>query len=194
MKSSLPSESADATIPPTSTRAPRPKMTPFGLIRNTCPLADNCPKICEGSAPSTRLSATACAEGCAKVTFALEPILNVFQLATMRSLPWVTRMLLADCAMLPAPATMLPLVGSALGSRARAGGTANVNGNANSKTRPNEEAGTFGAHISAMILLRRFGSTAGTFWRSRATSRRRFRRPCIDSGVLSEDPNSPMPS
>ncbi len=50
--------SVDATSDPTLTDAPLPNRMPFGLTRNTLPLADRLPKIPEGLGPSTRLSAT----------------------------------------------------------------------------------------------------------------------------------------
>src|SRR5688572_24344672 len=49
-----------ATRPATSTRAPAPNRTPFGLIRNTRPFDCNVPRITEGSItpadPVTRFS------------------------------------------------------------------------------------------------------------------------------------------
>ncbi len=55
--------SVDATIPPTSTVAPRPNSTPFGLTRKICPLALIRPRISLGAVPTTRLSITLVADG-----------------------------------------------------------------------------------------------------------------------------------
>src|SRR6185295_6793294 len=65
-----------ARKPPTSTCAPRPNKMPLGFVRNTWPLEDSRPKICEGLPPSTRLSATAFAEGWLNTTEAFAPMLN----------------------------------------------------------------------------------------------------------------------
>ena len=46
----------DATSPPAFIDAPGAKITPAGLIRKSCPLAESDPKISEGLLPRTRLS------------------------------------------------------------------------------------------------------------------------------------------
>ncbi len=58
----------DATSPPTLTDAPLPNRMPFGFTRNTLPLADRPPRMLDGSAPSTRLSATELLLGCTNFT------------------------------------------------------------------------------------------------------------------------------
>ena len=55
--------SVEATRPPTLTWAVEVKSTPLGFTRNTMPLALSAPWITDTSEPSTRLSATALAEG-----------------------------------------------------------------------------------------------------------------------------------
>jgi hypothetical protein len=68
-----------------------PKMTPFGLTRNTMPFAVSVPMICDGSvSPVTRLRAMALALGWAKLTVALEPMLKVFQLVIRFCEDWLT--------------------------------------------------------------------------------------------------------
>src|ERR1700722_14016113 len=106
-------------MPPTLTCEPRPKITPLGLSKKTCPLDDSLPSISEGSEPSTRFNATDWALGCTKLTCASAPMLKVFQLVTRLALCWVTVMLALDCLMLPAPAAILPPVGKALSAGCR---------------------------------------------------------------------------
>lgn len=121
MKSLLEIFSELATSPPTSTMEPAPNSTPWGLIKNTWPLAFRWPRICEPSLPVTRLSATDDAPGWRKLTWAFLPILNVSHVAIRRSLPWFTVRTLPLLVMVPLPATTWPLVGKALLSRASAG-------------------------------------------------------------------------
>ena len=56
-----------AMRPPTSTWAPRPKKTPFGLTIQTLPLACSTPSICEALPPVTRLSEIEPAPGIRKM-------------------------------------------------------------------------------------------------------------------------------
>ena len=48
-----------ATTPAASTCAPRPKVTPLGLTKTTCPLALIAPSITDGEEPVTRFKVTA---------------------------------------------------------------------------------------------------------------------------------------
>ncbi len=73
--------SVEATRPPTSTFAVGENITPAGLTRKTRPVAFNCPKISDAPPPAlTRFRATDETEGWWKLTWALEPMLKVFQL------------------------------------------------------------------------------------------------------------------
>ena len=94
LKSSLDKRSVDATSPPTSTWAPAPNTMPLGLMRKTRPLDCNCPRIAEGSAPTTRLSTWLDALCCTKRVSSPRSILNCCQLmmapgefVTVRDLP-----------------------------------------------------------------------------------------------------------
>ncbi|SAK98690.1 hypothetical protein AWB82_07232 [Caballeronia glebae] len=71
--------SVDATSDPTFTDAPRANTTPAGFTRNTCPLALSCPAMRLTSLPTTRLSSTACADGCEISTRSFPPIEKPFQ-------------------------------------------------------------------------------------------------------------------
>ena len=84
MKSASPMLMVVASRPPTSTRASRPKYTPCGLLRTTCPLALMRPKIWLGLAPITRLSITLCALGWMNCTWASLPTLKLCQFKTAR--------------------------------------------------------------------------------------------------------------
>src|SRR5260221_4537020 len=64
-KSSLVMLSVDATSPFTSTCAPAPKTTPFGLMRKTRPFDCRAQRICEGSWPTMRFR-TALDEPCCR--------------------------------------------------------------------------------------------------------------------------------
>ena len=96
----------EATRPPTFTVEPAPKTTPLGLIRITCPLADNLPRITLGLAAMTRLRAMDPASGWLKTTDSPAPMSKLCQVNTafgvdcwiviavsvceMRALPTVT--------------------------------------------------------------------------------------------------------
>ena len=90
MKSSLDRLAVDATSPPTSTWAVRPKRMPFGLSSTTCPLAVIWPKMAEGSGPSTRLSVIELLLGCWKRTVSPAATLNERQSMAARALPCCT--------------------------------------------------------------------------------------------------------
>ena len=72
----------DAISPATSTRAPAPNNTPFGLSSHTAPLLDKLPKIWLASCPSTRLSTLLAALGCSKRTDWPAPMENCCQFST----------------------------------------------------------------------------------------------------------------
>src|SRR5450631_4286323 len=103
----------DATSPPTFTCAPAPKRMPFGLTRNTLPFADRLPRMLEGSAPSTRLSATELLLGCANCTASADPMLKPCQLIAAFWLVWVIVVLPGVEAMLALPADTAPPMGRA---------------------------------------------------------------------------------
>ena len=86
VKSSLLMFSVEATSPAVSTLAPAPNSTPFGLIRNTRPLAIRLPRICDGSCPTTRFSTVAVECGWMKRVVSPGWIENCFQLMMARSL------------------------------------------------------------------------------------------------------------
>ena len=121
MKSASPRRSVDATKPAVSTRAPRPNSTPFGLSKNTCPLACKRPSITELSVPTTRLSTTARTSGCTNSTLAPCPIEKPCQLMAARALVCVTVMVRPLCTTCAAPAlTCAPVGRSAAASAAPA--------------------------------------------------------------------------
>ena len=64
MKSELRMSDVVAIRLPMFSCEPRPKMMPFGLIRNTRPFELKDPKIADGSLPVTRLSVTELELGC----------------------------------------------------------------------------------------------------------------------------------
>ena len=79
MKSLWLSLRVEATRPPTFTDALCPNNIPFGLIKNTWPLADMRPKMPEGSVPSTWLMVTERLLGCEKKTDSCAPMLKLCQ-------------------------------------------------------------------------------------------------------------------
>ena len=83
----------EATRPPTSMRAPWPKTMPFGLIKKTLPFDCSCPRIEEGSAPTTRLSTALDADCCWKLVISLAPIEKLCQLMTAPGLLVIVRVL-----------------------------------------------------------------------------------------------------
>ena len=85
-----------ATRPATSTRAPAPNSTPWGLSSHTCPLLDRLPRMCDGFWPTTRFSTLLLADGCTKRTASCAPMENCCQfsnapalLVTVSWRPWV---------------------------------------------------------------------------------------------------------
>ena len=85
-----------ATRPATSTRAPAPNSTPFGLSSHTWPLLDRLPRMWDGSCPTTRFSTLLLADGCTKRTASCAPMENCCQfssapavLVTVSWRPWV---------------------------------------------------------------------------------------------------------
>src|SRR5450756_2458230 len=103
----------EATKPPTLIDAPRPNRMPFGLTRNTLPLAVKLPRMLEGSAPSTRLSATELLFGCTNRTDSPAAILKLCQLSAAFCVDWLMTVLPAPVLMLAAPAATTPPAGSA---------------------------------------------------------------------------------
>src|SRR3954470_13735249 len=89
MKSASLMDRVEATRPPTLTDAPLPNRMPFGLTRNTRPLADRLPKMADGSAPSTRFSATELLLGCLNCTDSPAAMPKLCQLMVVLELPWV---------------------------------------------------------------------------------------------------------
>ena len=73
--------SVEAVIPPTSTRAVLPKITPAGFTRNTLPFAESEPIIWVGFWSVMRFNAEEAAFGWLNCTAALEPMLKLFQFA-----------------------------------------------------------------------------------------------------------------
>src|SRR5438093_2377208 len=105
-------ESVVAKRPPTSTAALGAKSTPFGLLRNTWPLAVRRPKISDGLLPRTRLSAIAEELGWLKFTQAFEPIEKLFHSRIAFWLAWSTCILFAPGReMVALPAVTWPPVG-----------------------------------------------------------------------------------
>src|SRR5512133_586497 len=86
MKSALEIASVEATSAPVFTWLPWPNVMPAGFTSITCPLDDKRPRICVGSCEITRFNAIEEAEGCAKFTLALAPMLKLCQLAIIRAL------------------------------------------------------------------------------------------------------------
>ena len=113
MKSLSDRFSVDATSPPTFTCAPLPNRMPFGFIKKTFPLAVRLPRIVDGSAPKTRLSATALLLGCTNRTVSPGPMLKLCQLITVLAVVWVTKVVPAPVLMLAPPAVTAPPVGDA---------------------------------------------------------------------------------
>ena len=111
MRSASLSPSVEATSPPTLTWAPWPNSMPLGLTRNTWPLAVRVPRIAEGSAPSTRLSATELLLGWTKLTLLPCAMLKESQLIATAWLVWVTVTVFGACEIVAAPAETVPPVG-----------------------------------------------------------------------------------
>src|ERR1700690_611178 len=105
--------SVDASNPPTFTCAPWPNRMPFGLIRNTLPLADRLPRMLEGSEPTTRLSATELLLGCTNWTASPCPMLKLCQLIATFWLDWLIVVVPTPLVMLALPADTAPPVGPA---------------------------------------------------------------------------------
>ncbi len=105
--------SVEATRPPTLTCAPCPNTMPFGLIRNTCPLAFNWPRIWLPLVSKMRLTAIAEADGCTKSTVSCGAMLKVFQSSDKFWLPCLMVVVLPDWLMVPVPDTTCPPVGPA---------------------------------------------------------------------------------
>ncbi len=103
----------EATSPATFTCAFVPNRIPFGFTRNTLPLADRLPSMLDGSAPSTRLSATELALGCTKKTASPSPMLKLCQLIAAFGLDCLTVSVTEVFAIVALPAATAPLVGRA---------------------------------------------------------------------------------
>ena len=122
----LPAESwvalraALATSPPTSTRAPAPKMTPFGLSRNTFPLELRLPRIWDWSLPMTRLMATESEPGWTKRTELPAPMLKDCQSTPSFEVVWLIVIWLPVRAISAAPCVTFAPCGSASPNRATA--------------------------------------------------------------------------
>src|SRR5688572_6208977 len=110
----------DATSPPTFTCAPWPNRMPLGFTRNTLPLADRLPMMLEGSAPSTRLSATALLVGCTNCTASVLPMLKLCQLIATLGVDWLTVTLPGVVVIFALPADTAPSVGRAQAFEPRA--------------------------------------------------------------------------
>ncbi len=113
LKSASLSPSVEATRPPTLTDAPLPNRMPFGLTRNTFPFAVKVPRMLDGSAPSTRLSATELLFGCKKLTASPLPILKLSQLSETFWLVCLMFMLEAPLVIVASPEVTTPSVGRA---------------------------------------------------------------------------------
>ena len=100
-----------ATMPPTFTCAVGVNTTPFGLTRNTWPLAFSAPWITDTSGPSTRFNATESRPGWLNVTLLPLPMEKLCQSTAILPVCWL--MVIAEPFWLidPAPATTLPPVG-----------------------------------------------------------------------------------
>jgi hypothetical protein len=82
--------SVEASSPPTLTLAPWLNSTPFGLTRNTRPLAVSCPAMVESSLPLTRFSRMLEAPSvCWMLTASFAPMEKLFQSMIARSEPCV---------------------------------------------------------------------------------------------------------
>src|SRR5688572_1554745 len=112
MKSESERARVEATSPPTFTLEPFPNNIPFGLIRKILPLAVRSPRISDGSAPSTRLSATELELGWTKTTLLSLPIENVCQLIAACWLDWVMVTVWPLLEMVALPAVTVPPVGA----------------------------------------------------------------------------------
>ena len=105
--------SVEATSPPTLTDAPCPNKMPFGLTRNTLPLALKLPRMLDGSAPSTLLRMTELLLGCTKRTVSLAPMLKLCQLIAAFCVDWLMVVDPAPVLMLAAPPATTPPAGNA---------------------------------------------------------------------------------
>ena len=109
MKSALLMDIVVPTRPPTSTLAPAPKITPAGLLMNTCPGAWMRPRIWLGCWPSTRLSVAALRPAAwLNTTLAWLPRSKRCQSMTARWLAWFTVRVLPWACQLAWPAARLP--------------------------------------------------------------------------------------
>src|SRR5690606_31638828 len=119
-KSAFLMSSVLATNPPVLTCAPGANRMPLGLTKNTCPLEDRLPNICEAPPPVTLFKAADEALGWEKCTEAPEPISKLCQLAISFCVAWSMTMRLPLTTMLPFPASMAGPVGNTEGSSAQA--------------------------------------------------------------------------
>ena len=118
-KSSLDRFSVLATSPATSIRAPCPKSTPLGLIRNTLPLDCRLPRMSEGSTPVTRFSTALEADCWRKLVASLAPMEKLCQL--MMALGVLVMVSVAPCCWkLTWPLTTVGSVGLACALKAAA--------------------------------------------------------------------------
>src|SRR5579859_346812 len=103
-----------ATRPATSRLAPGANRMPFGLIRNTWPLAVMLPKMLEGLEPITRFSTMAELFGWMYCTYWSAPTENCCQLMAAFWLVWLMTVALAfGVLMVAEPPTTCPPVGLA---------------------------------------------------------------------------------
>src|SRR5580658_1264444 len=110
----------DATRPPTFTWALAPNSTPFGLTRNTWPLAERLPRMLDGLDPVTRLRATELLFGWANDT---DSPWAMPKLCQSRIAFWLVCLMVIDApelATVAAPATTEPPVGRAWAAEAMA--------------------------------------------------------------------------
>ena len=112
MKSAVPMVCVVATRPPTLTDEVGLKYTPFGLLRNTWPLAVMRPKIWLAWLSCTRFSVTEPLFGCWKLTWACDPTLKVCQSIAPRWVAWLIVIWLPPWVIVAAPPTTWPPVGN----------------------------------------------------------------------------------
>ena len=103
----------EATRPPTLTDAPLPNRMPFGLTRNTLPLAIKVPRMLDGSDPSTRFSATELLFGWTKRTDSPAATLKLCQLIAALWVDWLMTRLPGTPPMVALPAATTPFAGAA---------------------------------------------------------------------------------
>src|SRR5437870_5330457 len=119
MKSASEMFKVDATRPPTLTELPAPNRMPLGFTRKIFPLEDRLPKMAEGSAPTTRLSATELAPGCAKRTLSPAAMPKLCQLSTRLLLVCVIVVFEPLPLIEPAPPATTPPTGAACAAPAK---------------------------------------------------------------------------